>query len=84
MQTPFFRDSGRPKSPIEESLSPESATSPSDEPIGGFAYVIEASDLLSLVTKFLLRYSVDVEDAQGLQFWLMKFKELDLKLLQYE
>ena len=55
---------------------------PDEEPIGGFAHAIEATELLSVVTKFLLRYSVDVEDTSGMQLWLMKFKELDLKLLQ--
>lgn len=61
----------------------ENTATSGEEPIGGFALAVEATDLLSVVTKFLLRYAVDIEDAQGLQFWLMKFKELDLRLLQY-
>lgn len=66
-----------------------SATLPSRRPeledqasIGGFAYCIEASESLSLVTSFFLRHAVNVSNVQEVQMWLMRFKELDLRLVQ--
>lgn len=50
--------------------------------IGGFAYCIEATESLSLVTNFFLQRAVDVGKPQEIQMWLMKFKELDLRLIQ--
>ena len=50
--------------------------------IGGFAYCIEASESLSLVTSFFLRHAVNVSNVQEVQMWLMRFKELDLRLVQ--
>ncbi|PQE19847.1 C6 transcription factor protein [Rutstroemia sp. NJR-2017a BVV2] len=67
------------------------ATMPSRRPeledqssIGGFAYCIEASESLSLVTSFFLRNAVNVSNVQEVQMWLMKFKELDLRLVQWK
>lgn len=50
--------------------------------IGGFAYCIEASESLSLVTTFFLRHAVNVSNVQDVQMWMMRFKELDLRLVQ--
>jgi hypothetical protein len=50
--------------------------------IGGFAYVIEATESLSLVTKFFLQHAVNLSKMQDVQMWLMRFKELDLRLVQ--
>lgn len=44
--------------------------------LGGFAYCIEATESLSQVTSFAL------QPAQDVQMWLMRFKELDLRLMQ--
>ena len=52
--------------------------------IGGFAYCIEATESLSLVTTFFLRHAVNVSNVQDVQVWLMRFKELDLRLVQYK
>ncbi|KAG4439057.1 hypothetical protein IFR05_005448 [Cadophora sp. M221] len=67
------------------------ATFPSRRPelqdqasIGGFAYCIEASESLSLVTTFFLRHAVNVSNVQEVQMWLMRFKELDLRLVQWK
>lgn len=51
--------------------------------IGGYAYCIEATESLSLVTTFFLRHAVNVANVQEVQLWLMRFKELDLRLVQY-
>ncbi|KAM0327554.1 hypothetical protein ACHAQA_005845 [Verticillium albo-atrum] len=50
--------------------------------LGGFAYCIEATESLSLVTSFFLQQAVDVTKAQEVQMWLLKFKQLDLRLVQ--
>jgi hypothetical protein len=53
-----------------------------EDSIGGFAYNIEATESLALVTNFFLHHAFNVEDADKVRMWLMKFKELDLRLLQ--
>ena len=51
--------------------------------LGGFAYCIEATESLSLVTSFFLQQGVDVSRPQEVQMWLLKFKQLDLRLVQF-
>ena len=55
----------------------------SQSSIGGFAYCIEASESLSLVTTFFLGQAVNVANVQEIQMWMMRFKQLDLRLIQY-
>ncbi|KAI0102964.1 fungal-specific transcription factor domain-containing protein [Nemania sp. FL0031] len=52
--------------------------------LGGFAYCIEATESLSLVTSFFLHQSVDVTSAHEIQHWLLRFKKLDLRLVQWK
>lgn len=52
--------------------------------LGGFAYCIEATESLSLVTTFFLQQSVDVTRPQEVQLWLLKFKQLDLRMVQWK
>ncbi|KAJ5619116.1 hypothetical protein N7510_003100 [Penicillium lagena] len=52
--------------------------------IGGFAYNIEATESLALVTNFFLHHAFIVGDAEKAQRWLLKFKELDLRLIQWK
>lgn len=51
--------------------------------LGGFAYCIEATESLSLVTSFFLQQAVDVTKLNEVQMWLMRFKELDLRLIRF-
>lgn len=60
------------------------AESEDQESLGGFAYCIEATESLSLVTSFFLQKTVDVSKAQDVQMWLMRFKQLDLRLVQWK
>ena len=53
------------------------------EAIGGFAFGIEAAESLNLVTRFFLQHAVRFDDQEQMQLWLMKFKELDLRLIKY-
>ena len=50
--------------------------------LGGFAYCIEATESLSLVTSFFLQQAIDPSKVHEVQVWLMKFKQLDLRLIQ--
>ena len=50
--------------------------------LGAFAYCIEATESLSQVTTFFLQQDVNLEDKQDINSWLMRFKELDLRLVQ--
>lgn len=50
--------------------------------LGGFAYCIEATESLGLVTSFFLQHEIDVNNRHDVQRWLMRFKQLDLRLVQ--
>lgn len=51
--------------------------------IGAFAYRIEATESLSRITSFFLRQEIDYRDKKGISNWLMRFKELDVRLVRY-
>ncbi|PYI17909.1 hypothetical protein BO99DRAFT_403965 [Aspergillus violaceofuscus CBS 115571] len=57
---------------------------PGQDSIGGFAYAIEATESLSLVVHFFLHNALDIEDVQKTKKWLLRFKELDLRLVQWK
>lgn len=80
--TPYFgvSDQSSSKDYPLPSARPESEDQNS---LGGFAYCIEATESLSLVTSFFLQQTVDISRAQDIQLWLMRFKQLDLRLVQY-
>lgn len=73
------------KAPANEVRLPSARAEGEDqESLGGFAYCIEATESLSLVTSFFLQQAVDVSKAQDVQMWLMRFKQLDLRLVQWK
>ena len=51
--------------------------------IGGFAFCIEATENLNLVTSFFLQHPLTFHDTQEMHLWLMRFKELDLRLVKW-
>lgn len=62
---------------------PEQTTGPQTQDfLGGFAYAIEATENLSFVSSFCLQQAVDITRPQEVQLWLMRFKQLDLRLIQ--
>ncbi|KAH8596303.1 fungal-specific transcription factor domain-containing protein [Bisporella sp. PMI_857] len=79
--TPYFGVGDKSTEGVLPTNRPESQDQAS---IGGFAYCIEASESLSLVTTFFLRHAVNVSNMQDVQMWLMRFKELDLRLVQWK
>lgn len=85
VRTPYFGVADNTPSPVSKpaTLSTPTAVADSEgESIGGFAYCIEATESLSLVTMFFLQHAVNVGNIQEVQMWLMRFKELDLRLIQ--
>lgn len=85
VKTPRFGIAVRSKpSPSPHTPTSERHTGEDEEieSIGGFAFCIEASESLNLVTRFFLQHAVKFDDPQEVQMWLVKFKELDLRLIK--
>ena len=51
--------------------------------IGAFAYRVEATESLSRITTYFLQQNVNFRDKVQVGDWLTRFKELDLRLVQY-
>lgn len=79
--TPFFGVSG-PSEQASNKLPHTRSATANQASLGGFAYCIEATENLSLVTSFFLQQAVDVTQGHEIQVWLMRFKQLDLRLVQ--
>ncbi|VUC34746.1 unnamed protein product [Clonostachys rosea] len=52
--------------------------------IGALAYRIEATESLSRVTTYFLQQNIDFCDKKQVSDWLMRFKELDLRLVHWK
>ncbi|KAL3963978.1 hypothetical protein ACCO45_000982 [Purpureocillium lilacinum] len=77
--TPYFgvsEKSDRLNDPLPSPRS-ETADHESQNSLGGFAYSIEATESLSL-------QAVNVTKIHELELWLMRFKQLDLRLVQWK
>lgn len=85
VNTPYF-GIGENMAPSQHGLTPASERFSADESevdsIGGFAFCIEATESLNLVTKFFLQHGINFRNPQSIQMWLMRFKELDLRLVR--
>lgn len=81
VKTPFFGggDDVQVSTPVSERTSTESAEV---ESVGGFAFCLEATDTLNLVTEFFLQCAFKFESSQQIRMSLLKFKELDLRLVK--
>lgn len=84
VKAPWFNTATRLLSPQETLTSEDRHVKEKEEieSIGGFAYSIDATENLNLVTQFFLKRIVNFEDKLHLQSWLIKFKELDNRLFQ--
>ncbi|KAF2112785.1 fungal-specific transcription factor domain-containing protein [Lophiotrema nucula] len=68
-----------------QSTSPGSANGLIDaSKLGAFAYCIEATESLSQVTTFFLQQRINWQDKEHAISWLTRFKELDLRLVQWK
>lgn len=79
--TPFFGTVEEP-SAVENDPLNMAASAEGSSSLGGFAYCIEATESLGLVTAFFLQQTMDVRNPQDLRLWLVRFKQLDLRLMQ--
>ncbi|KAL1594598.1 hypothetical protein SLS60_010359 [Paraconiothyrium brasiliense] len=52
--------------------------------LGAFAYCVEATESLSQVTTFFLQQRINWQDKDHAINWLTRFKELDLRLVQWK
>lgn len=86
MRTPLFGIAERPPT-AHQPLTPTSERLSIDDDelnsIGGFAFCIEATESLNLVTSFFLQHPLAFNDMQEMQLWLVRFKELDLRLIKW-
>lgn len=85
VNTPYF-GIGENTAPSHQGITPtserHSASEDEVDSIGGFAFCIEATESLNLVTKFFLQHGINFSNSQSIQIWLMRFKELDLRLVK--
>ena len=81
VQTPYFGNESTAQVSTPTSQKPLS-DSGAMEHIGGFAFCLEASENLNLVTSFFLQRAVKFEGPQQVRLWLLKFRELDLRLVK--
>lgn len=86
VETPYFGIAQWPSHIAQPAvLTPSSETWANEEQmsaLGAFAFFIEATETLNFVTQFFLEYSISFKDAQSAQLWLLRFKELDLRLVK--
>jgi hypothetical protein len=82
--TPYFGVIDQSDSHFGDKLVPGRPDEKKQTSLGGFACCIEATESLSLVTSFFLQHDVNVAAQHDVQRWLMQFKQLDLRLVQYE
>lgn len=62
--------------------SPMCASSLESQHVGALAFRIEATESLSQVTSLFLQQEIDFENREQVSKWLVRFKELDLRLVQ--
>lgn len=69
----------------KQSSTPSSVTGLTDSSkLGAFAYCVEATESLSQVTTFFLQQRINWKDKEHAISWLKRFKELDLRLVQWK
>ncbi|KAF5702230.1 x-pro dipeptidyl-peptidase [Fusarium mundagurra] len=52
--------------------------------IGAFAYSVEATESMSRVTAYFLQHRFNPNNPEAVNAWLARFKELDLRLVQWK
>lgn len=66
-----------------DTTTPGSQATIDSSKLGAFAYSIEAIESLHQVTTFFLQQRINWQNRQHVLDWLTRFKELDLRLIQY-
>ncbi|KAF7563529.1 hypothetical protein G7046_g554 [Stylonectria norvegica] len=52
--------------------------------VGQFAYCVEATESMSRVTNYFLQQTINPHNPKEIDWWLTRFKELDLRLAQWK
>ena len=87
VETSFFKIHDQTKEAADNAedeapFPPAYSTAEGPSGIGGFAYGIEATESLFVVTKFHARHSLEIDTSAQLSTWLNRFRQLDSRLLQ--
>ena len=90
VETSYFRIENQHQNDIQSCVG-DSPFFPSPQDVregasglGGFAYTIEATENLTLITQFNHRCALEPESATKVSTWLNRFRQLDSRLLQWE
>ncbi|KAM0280995.1 hypothetical protein ACHAQH_003724 [Verticillium albo-atrum] len=76
---------GEQQTPSDQGTSPGAPPRGVDmSAVGAFAYSVEATESLSRVNSYFLQQKVNIRDNRDLSNWLMRFKELDLRLVHWK
>lgn len=59
-------------------------TADEDDALGGYSYLVEATECLSKVASFLLKENVNSRNIQTSRDWLIKFQALDSMLIRWK
>ncbi|KAK7186478.1 hypothetical protein DPSP01_002094 [Paraphaeosphaeria sporulosa] len=70
--------------PVQGSTPGSAAGLIDSSKLGAFAYCVEATESLSQVTTFFLQQKINWQDKDHAINWLTRFKELDLRLVQWK
>lgn len=70
--------------PVQGSTPGSAAGLIDSSKLGAFAYCVEATESLSQVTTFFLQQRINWQDKEHAISWLTRFKELDLRLVQWK
>lgn len=82
---PYSEEDPTADQPQGQGASPNSANGYIDaSKLGAFAYCVEATESLSQVTTFFLQQRINAQDKEHAVNWLTRFKELDLRLVQWK
>lgn len=82
---PYSEEDPTTEQPQGQAASPHSANGYIDaSKLGAFAYCVEATESLSQVTTFFLQQKINAQDKEHAVSWLTRFKELDLRLVQWK
>lgn len=78
---PYFGIADR-QSQLDQSLPMDESDGEDRDLLGGFAFCVEATESLSLVTSFARHQDLKFPESRQAQVWLTDFKQLDMRLRQ--
>lgn len=73
-----------PQSPSDVSCDSARTSEIDMSKVGQFAYCVEATESMSRVTNYFLQQRFNPNDPKEVEWWLTRFKELDLRLAHWK